>query len=161
AANVALPDAALLAADNRVRSVSLDAPMTDQTAAQGVDLLGQRSVNSQGRTSTSPPDTQSLRGTLGLNSTWDGAGVTVALIDSRLEMSADVEGRVKAFYDFTQGGVAGPTFDDYGHGTHIAGLIGGAGKLADGVARMGVAPKVNFVVLKVLGANGSGNTSDV
>src|SRR5207244_3016879 len=100
---------------------------------------------------------------LGLTgSTVTGEGVTVALICSGLESSADFTGRIKAFYDFTLPGapVAAPS-DGYGHGTHIAGLIGAAGKLSGGASYMGVAPQVNFVVLKVLDNQGVGSTSNV
>jgi serine protease AprX len=44
----------------------------------------------------------------------------------------------------------------WGTGTHVAGIIGGS----DGGFR-GVAPGVSIVSLKVLGADGSGRTSDV
>ncbi|WP_410965017.1 hypothetical protein, partial [Salmonella sp. SAL4435] len=44
-----------------------------------------------------------LRATLGLDSASSGKGVVVAVIDSGLEMSSEFQGRVKAFYDFTNG----------------------------------------------------------
>ena len=45
-----------------------------------------------------------LRATLGIaNSSWTGRGVGVAVVDSGLEMSAEFQGRVTAFYDFTGG----------------------------------------------------------
>ena len=73
-----------------------------------------------------------FRQTLGVDSTsWTGKGVGVAVIDSGLEMSAEFQNRVKAFYDFTNGGFAAKApFDDYGHGTHVAGTIGGSGALS-------------------------------
>ncbi len=47
-----------------------------------------------------------LRATLGVNGTqWAGRGIGVAVIDSGLEMSSEFNGRVRAFYDFTSGGV--------------------------------------------------------
>src|ERR1051325_693678 len=59
----------------------------------------------------------------------NGSGVTVAVIDSGIAPLADFGTRIKAFYDFTggNGAVAKTPFDDYGHGTHVAGLIGGSG----------------------------------
>ncbi len=46
-----------------------------------------------------------LRQTLGVdNTSWTGRGVGVAVIDSGLEMSAEFQNRVTAFYDFTSGG---------------------------------------------------------
>jgi subtilisin family serine protease len=107
-----------------------------------------------------PP--QVLRETLGLSSTWTGRGVTVAVIDSGLEMSYDFQDRVKAFYDFTGGRTASVSaFDDYGHGTHVAGTIGSSGANSSNRDYRGLAPKVKFVVLKVLDKQGAGYTSDV
>jgi serine protease AprX len=104
-----------------------------------------------------------LRQTLGVDNTrWTGNGVGVAVIDSGLEMSAEFQYRVKAFYDFTNGrAVATAAFDDYGHGTHVAGTIGGSGALSYNYAYHGLAPKVTFVILKVLDKTGAGYTSDV
>ena len=47
-----------------------------------------------------------------------------------------------------------------GHGTHVAGIIGGDGYLSDG-AYMGVAPAINLVDVKVLNDAGMGYLSDV
>jgi len=103
-----------------------------------------------------------LRATLGVQESWTGKGVTVAVIDSGLEMSTEFQGRVKAFYDFTGGKTqATSAFDDYGHGTHVAGTIAGSGALSTNKAYHGLAPNVQLVVLKVLDATGAGYTSDV
>src|SRR6185503_4551533 len=158
-------DAAGLArymADPRVESISFDADMHgDQSSLDDpITVLAQRTSKTTSTTTLNPG---ALRGMLGLtSSTYAGTGVTVALIDSGLEMSADFTGRVKAFYDFTQPGApAVAPSDGYGHGTHIAGLIGAAGRLSGGTAYMGVAPNVKFVVLKVLDSQGSGSASNV
>jgi serine protease AprX len=105
-----------------------------------------------------------LRQTLGVDSTsYTGRGVGVAVIDSGLESSSEFTGRVTAFYDFTNGGAVAKFVytDEYGHGTHIAGTIGGSGALSDNYAYHGLAPKVKFVILKVLDKNGAGYTSNV
>ncbi|HET9267714.1 MAG TPA: S8 family serine peptidase [Vicinamibacterales bacterium] len=103
-----------------------------------------------------------LRATLGVQDAWTGRGVTVAVIDSGLEMSTEFQGRVKAFYDFTNGQTKSTSpFDDYGHGTHVAGTIAASGALSVNKSYRGLAPNVQLVVLKVLDANGAGLTSDV
>ena len=104
-----------------------------------------------------------VRNTLGLqNSQWTGRGIGVAVVDSGLEMSSEFRYRVTGFYDFTKGGVdAVPAYDDYGHGTHVASLIGGSGALSYNSANRGLAPNVRFTILKALDKNGAGYTSDV
>ena len=56
--------------------------------------------------------------------------------------------------DFT--GSNGTGEDELGHGTHVAGLVAG-----NSAEFKGVAPGAWLVSLKVLGADGSGRTSDV
>ena len=94
---------------------------------------------------------------------YDGSGVGVAIIDSGVTASHDdltgAEGsRVSEFVDLVNGLEA--AYDDYGHGTHVAGIVGGNGVLSSG-ARTGIAPGARMMVLKVLDANGSGRISDV
>lgn len=48
--------------------------------------------------------------------------------------------------------------DDHGHGTHVAGTIGGSGNNGQGVA--GVCWNVSLIGLKFLGSSGFGTTSD-
>ena len=91
----------------------------------------------------------------------DGTGMTVAFIDSGIEPSKAFHGRIKAFYDYTnRKGNSKRPYDDYGHGTHVAGLIGGL-QTAEDYESPGVAPGIDFVVFKVLNDDGSGRTSDV
>jgi serine protease AprX len=103
-----------------------------------------------------------LRGTLGLPvQSPVGNGVGVAVIDSGLAASSEFGDRIDGFYDFTgNGGNSSTPRDDYGHGTHVAGLIAGNGNLSSQQYR-GVAPKARLTVLKVLDANGAGITSNV
>jgi subtilisin family serine protease len=110
---------------------------------------------------TSPYDVQNLRSTLGVRSTDKASYAGIAIIDSGIYPSPDLEGRIVAFRDFTSGSVAtvAPS-DGYGHGTHIAGLIAGSGKLSYG-RYMGVALGARLIGLKVLNSQGAGYTSDV
>jgi len=114
--------------------------------------------------------TNVLRQTLGLSNvaapgSVNGDGVVVALIDSGLSPSADLPlSRIAGFYDFTNltnGQPSQPApYDDFGHGTHVAGLLGSAGVLSN-YEHQGVAPAVTFVALKVLDGQGQGTTSMV
>ena len=92
-------------------------------------------------------------------STLTGNGVTVAVIDSGLLEDGGTTTRIKTTRDFTTGATNPPHIapvDGYGHGTHIAGLIGGNKTEVEGVAT-----NVKFVSLKVLNAAGVGSTSYV
>jgi serine protease AprX len=96
---------------------------------------------------------------------YDGSGIGVAVIDSGVtpwhdDLSGDGTGsqRVASFVDLVGGGPA--PYDDYGHGTHVAGIIAGNGADSAG-ARTGIAPGAHLVVLKVLDAQGRGRISDV
>ena len=101
-----------------------------------------------------------LRRTLGIdragyNSAADGTGVTVAVIDSGIYRSPDFGGRIVAFADFT-GGTSLTSVDPYGHGTHVAGTIGGGASEVPGIAS-----DVKLISLRVLDGNGQGTTSNV
>ena len=100
-----------------------------------------------------------MRQELGL----DGAGIGIAVIDSGIAYHddlADASGpqRVDRFVDFV-GGQSMP-YDDYGHGTHVAGIIAGNGYDSDG-KRTGIAPAARLIVLKALDGTGTGRISDV
>jgi serine protease AprX len=104
----------------------------------------------------------SLRETLGVDRVpYTGAGIGVAVIDSGIGSNRDLAGSIAGFWDFTHGGSAPvAAYDDYGHGTHVAGLIASSGRLSGGDFR-GVAPGVRLFGLKVLDAQGRGKSSDV
>ncbi|PWT82018.1 MAG: hypothetical protein C5B57_09400 [Blastocatellia bacterium] len=96
-----------------------------------------------------------VRQTLG----YDGSGVGVAIIDSGVSNSHDdLTQRVVRFVDFV--GNSSSAYDDYGHGTHVAGIVAGNG-FDSGGARSGVAPGASLIVLKALDGSGSGRVSDV
>jgi serine protease AprX len=87
----------------------------------------------------------------------DGSGVTVAMIDTGIARHEDFGHRVAARVDFTPGGAGD---DQYGHGTHLAGVIAGDGGASGGKWR-GVAPGAELVSVKVAGADGSTDVSVV
>ena len=101
-----------------------------------------------------------------------GRGVGVAVIDSGitshhndiyLSPSGRRDERVVHFRDFSANGRrtrAQNPFDEYGHGTHVAGIVAGNGFDSGGL-RQGIAPRANLIGLKVLDAEGHGYISDV
>ena len=98
---------------------------------------------------------------------YTGTGVGVAVIDSGMYVDSDLnnaQGQSRVVYSQTF--VTGTTTnDDYGHGTHVAGIIGSNGidSIGPNFTRTfkGVAPGSNLINLKVLDANGMGYESDV
>ena len=79
----------------------------------------------------------------------------------RVESQA-LYGRVVKRVDLVGDGSA--KLDPFGHGTHIAGLIAGNSSAAVGITKSytgGIAPGANLIDVRVLGANGTGLTSDV
>ena len=101
---------------------------------------------------------------------FNGAGVGVAVIDSGindshldLRDSTETTSRVVYHQDFTgtpTTNASGGHYDLYGHGTHVAGIIGGNGYLSAG-RLAGVAPAVTLIDLRALDANGAGSDSTV
>ncbi len=98
---------------------------------------------------------------------YTGAGVTVAVIDSGVD-----GGHVDFQRSRLKTRVTEQTFvkrfgDDFGHGTHVAGIIAGNGKHLSRLVEqdenpaIGVAPKAKILSLRVLDQNGKGYASDV
>ncbi|MFC7534722.1 S8 family peptidase [Actinoplanes sp. GCM10030250] len=87
-----------------------------------------------------------------------GAGVTVAVIDTGVDARhPDLAKNVLSGYDALTN-KAGVSTDGNGHGTHVAGTI--AAVTGNNIGVSAVAPDVKILPVKVLSANGSGNTSD-
>lgn len=101
---------------------------------------------------------------------YTGKGVTVAVIDSGIDGNhPDFAGRIARhvnfeftwFVDNIQDGeytdqfaeTTGNAIDDMGHGTHVAGTVGGSGAGGKGADFSGVAPGVTFVNLKITDAH--------
>jgi len=103
------------------------------------------------------------------NQGFDGSGVGVAVIDSGITSNNDLRfayssnSRIVYSQNFVPGTTS--TSDAYGHGTHVAGIIGGNGYNSTcskcAVTFLGVAPNVKLINLRVLDQNGQGSDSSV
>jgi thermitase len=87
-----------------------------------------------------------------------GAGVTVAVLDSGVELThPDLLGHLQPGYDFINDD-SDPD-DDNGHGTRMTGIIAATQNNAIGIS--GVAPQAQILPVKVLDAEGNGPYSVV
>src|SRR5581483_11858131 len=94
---------------------------------------------------------------------WPGAGIGGAVIDSGIDVTnkdLGIAGGSASRVVYSQDFVGTGTKDFYGHGTHVAGIIGGNGANSNGLYK-GIAPQVNLINLRVLDENGSGTDSAV
>lgn len=98
---------------------------------------------------------------------YDRTGIGVAVIDSGIIDIPDLHGqnyRVVFSQNFV-GGTSGSANDQYGHGSHVAGIVGGNGNKSTGsnyfYTFKGIAPNVNLINLRVLDQNGQGTDSQV
>ena len=103
----------------------------------------------------------------------NGTGIGVAVIDSGVTAVGDLYwwnpsnqtygSRVVYSQNFVPGTT--DTSDLYGHGTHVAGIIAGAGWFSTGSnfthTFKGIAPNANIINLRVLDQNGAGTDSSV
>jgi serine protease AprX len=91
---------------------------------------------------------------------YQGSGITVAVVDSGISTQSfsDLKPRLLAFEKFNSNSNA--MSDQFGHGTHIAGIIGSNGVSSNG-SYIGVAPKVNLVSVKISNDQGNSTASDV
>lgn len=103
-----------------------------------------------------------VRNTLGINvNGLDGAGIGVAVLDSGIYTShadfLDKNNHLRVVYsqDFTG---ENRTDDPYGHGSHVAAIVGGSGRVSN-AAYLGIAPAANLINLRVLNSLGTGNVS--
>jgi subtilisin family serine protease len=128
-----------IAADSRVDYIEPDLPFEASTTQTnppwGLDRIDQRNLP--------------LSGTFTYTRT--GSGVKAYVIDTGIRFShTQFGGRATSGYDAVDGGSAD---DCNGHGTHVAGTIGGS--------TYGVAKGVSLVAVRVLNCSGSGTTSGV
>ncbi|MDT7571669.1 MAG: serine protease AprX [Actinomycetota bacterium] len=105
-----------------------------------------------GKDASASGTVSAVRATLGLGPVaGEGAGVTVAVVDTGVADVADLQGRVE---HVNVSGASGG--DGYGHGTFVAGLVAGDGSSSDGLYA-GVAPAARILDVKVADAEGVTN----
>src|SRR5690348_16158315 len=122
-----------------------------------------RDVLSMGHLSSTTGADQARAGSGGSATSLDGTGIGIAIIDSGIDVDhrsfLNKSNGVRVVYseDFTD---EGRTDDPYGHGTHVASLAAGNGRIANG-AYIGIAPNANLINLRVLNSDGVGTTAYV
>lgn len=99
---------------------------------------------------------------------YSGQGVTVAVVDTGISSVPDVAGRLLSVRNDITGQTTpcmdlsgeNSCTDTYGHGTFVGGIIAGNGAASNGLYS-GVAPQANLLPVKVAGANGASDVSNV
>jgi len=93
--------------------------------------------------------------------TLDGTGIGIAIVDSGIDADhtsfRNGSNGVRVVYDEDFTG-EGRTDDPYGHGTHVASLAAGNGRISN-AAYTGIAPNANLINLRVLNSDGVGTTA--
>ena len=127
------PAVAFVEQDAEITTTAMAAPVTQAVPIWGLDRLDQRSLPLSGSYTHG-----------------SAAGVTAYVIDTGVRLShQEFGGRAVDGWDFVDND---PVADDcHGHGTHVAGTIGGQ--------TYGVAKDAGLVALKVLGCDGTGSYS--
>jgi serine protease AprX len=144
-----------LARSGSVRWVSLDAPVRESGGPDGT-VNTANLLNAYNR---------AVRADMLWAEGYQGSSVTVAVIDSGINYPNDLNegtprsptriiGKVDANSSLNGSG------DGYGHGTHVAGIIGGNGTLSN-FNYVGIAPKVKLVNVKISDSEGMAMESDV
>ena len=87
-----------------------------------------------------------------------GKGSCIAILDSGISMHPDFDTRIIGWVDILS--QKQTPYDDYGHGTHVAGIAAGSGMVSHGFF-CGIAPMANLVIVKVLNSQGEGTVSDI
>jgi serine protease AprX len=155
AAEMRAQDAVQLSKAAGVRWVSLDAEMESSYCSQCIDTSNLANA---------------YISAIGANKIWNispyiqGKGIGVAVIDSGINPNGDLYtvmgvnrqvANVRFNSDYNQS-----TSDGYGHGTHVASIIGGDGSESSG-KYIGVAPMANIINVKVSNDDGSARMADI
>lgn len=155
AAEMSAEAALQLSRVNSVRWVSLDAAMQSSACSQCIDTSKL---------------TNAYISAIRADQVWNkkpyiqGQGIGVAVIDSGVNPNGDLYTNmgvnrqvadIRFNSDYNQS-----TFDGYGHGTHVASIVGGDGSESSG-KYIGVAPMVNIINVKVSNDDGSAYMENV
>jgi serine protease AprX len=138
-----------------VRWISLDAPVLNTACADCVDTS---------KATSSWLYSSGLKELWKLNPTLQGQGIGVAVVDSGINPQQDLyttmgANRIVAAVRYNDG-YNQSVYDNYGHGNHVAGIIGSDGDRSGGTY-IGVAPAVNLINVKVSDDAGRATTSRV
>ncbi len=141
-----------------IKGVSATLPKGAQLTGCVVTADQAMHVTGKGKDTVAGP-VSTARQTLGLTSdSPDGSGVTVAVVDTGVDNSKDLAGRV--IHADVTGSSWNSDRDDYGHGTFVAGLIAGNGAKSDG-AYAGAAPAARLLDVRVAKDDGSTSLMNV
>jgi serine protease AprX len=152
-----------LAASTGVRWISLDAPVAQTGGPDGtVNTANLLNVYNK-----------AIRADALWAEGYQGSGIGVAVVDSgvdeytpdlaeRIAGSVWVKTKMRRFAGgyMTDVTITNGRTDGYGHGTHVAGVIGGNGAASNG-AYVGVAPKVNLIDVQISDSLGQTSASNV
>ena len=150
-----------------IKAISVRIPLSMVASLKANPLVRYVSFNRPQR-SFLDLTTAAVSASVAWQSGFDGTGVGVAVIDSGVSPDRDLTGPngITSRVVYSESFVAGQNANDvYGHGTHVAGIVGSAGRDSTGAGFKrtfkGVAPNANIINLRVLDQNGAGYESDV
>lgn len=155
-----------------MRAIRIPAAVLEELAIdENVDWLSLdddiQSTSVASRAAANTPATATV------NAAYGGAGVGVAILDTGVTSHTDLNDNFRQ-YSFLTGNTPVPTVsggtitsynnsirkDEFGHGTHVAGIISGSGAVSSDNYK-GTATSAHFLSLQVLDKHGGGSMSNV